>query len=138
MTEPISLGAVVDSDELQTIKTVSSDSEVTQLRLIVAEMKGMLTTALANLSSDMTGIKNTLTSVQSNQQSISTDQATMKQQIINLEHDVKEMKSNQDNDIKLLKTRNENAASRLTTTYIMPIIAVLALITSAIALFSHH
>ena len=136
MTE-VSLGAVVENEDIQTIKTVSSDSEVTQLRLIVAEMKGMLTTALANLSSDMTGIKQTLTSVQSNQQSISTDQATMKQQIINLEHDVKEMKSNQDNDIKILKTRNENAASRLTTTYVMPIIAVLALITSAVALFHH-
>lgn len=136
MTE-VSLGAVVENDDIQTIKTVSSDSEVTQLRLIVAEMKGMLTTALANLSSDMTGIKQTLTNVQSNQQSISTDQATMKQQIINLEHDVKEMKSNQDNDIKILKTRNENAASRLTTTYVMPIIAVLALITSAVALFHH-
>lgn len=136
MTE-VSLGAVVENEDIQTIKTVSSDSEVTQLRLIVAEMKGMLTTALANLSSDMTGIKQTLTNVQSNQQSISTDQATMKQQIINLEHDVKEMKSNQDNDIKILKTRNENAASRLTTTYVMPIIAVLALITSAVALFHH-
>ena len=130
-------GEIMD-EETQTIRTVSSDSEVTQLRLLVAKMEGMLTTALANLTSSMNTVQASMNNIQTKQESLGTEQATMKQQIINLEHDVKDIKESYRSSESRDRSRTENSGLKTVSIVVMPLLAAAAIVVSIVALIQHR